>query len=129
MSRAPFLLAALLLAACGDAGPVEPLVPKPEPAAARHQHQPQRGGRLVEIGAHVAQVEIVHDREAGTLAAYIMDGHASRAVLTGETVGDTSRFEIRAGLLERIRGFTGVLVELSVFDRVFRDVSFTYAPE
>jgi hypothetical protein len=157
VSRAPFLLAALLLAACGDAGPVEPLVPKPEPAAARHQHQPQRGGRLVEIGAHVAQVEIVHDREAGTLAAYIMDGHASRAVrlpakslrvriefggeeftfdlkpvadaLTGETVGDTSRFEIRAGLLERIRGFTGVLVELSVFDRVFRDVSFTYAPE
>ena len=46
-----------------------------------------------------------------------------------DRAGDTSRFEIRAELLERIRGFTGVLVELRVFDRVFRDVSFTYAPE
>ncbi len=151
------LLATLLCAACGE-DIVPPLVEhEPAEKAVKHSHQPLRGGRLIEIGAHVAQVEIVHDSAAGTLAAYVMDGHASRAVrlpakslrvriefggeeftfdlkpvadaLTGETVGDTSRFEIRADLLERIRGFSGVLVELNVFDRVFRDVAFTYAPE
>ena len=155
MSRALVLLAVLSLAACGGDGPGD--AQEPEPAVARHDHQPQRGGRLVEIGEHVAQVEIVHDARAGTLTAYVMDGHAGRAVrlsaeslpvrievggeeftfdlkpvadpLTGETVGDTSRFEIRADLLERLRGFSGVVVELKVFDRVFRDVAFTYAPE
>ena len=35
----------------------------------------------------------------------------------------------RADLLKRIRAFAGVIVELEVFDRVFRDVAFTYAPE
>ena len=147
------ILTALLCAACGD----DVHEPAPAAATAKHDHQPLRGGRLVEIGEHVAQVEIVHDAEAGTLTAYVMNGHASRAVrlparslpvrieaageefalelkpvadaLTGETVGDTSRFEIRADLLERIRSFRGVIVELHVFDRVFRDVAFTYAPE
>ena len=151
------LLTTLLCAACGE--DIVPPLAKAKPAAekAKHSHQPLRGGRLVEIGAHVAQVEIVHDPAAGTLAAYVMDGHASRAVrlpakslrvriqvggeefafdlkpvadtLTGDTVGDTSHFEISADLLERIRDFRGVIVELHVFDRVFRDVTFTYAAE
>jgi len=147
----------LLCAACGAEAVPPPGEHEPAEEAGQHGHQPLRGGRLVEIGAHVAQVEIVHDAAAGTLAAYVMDGHASRAVrlpakslqvrievggeeftfdlkpvadaLTGETVGDTSRFEIRADLLKRIRAFAGVIVELEVFDRVFRDVAFTYAPE
>ncbi|MHC4137016.1 MAG: hypothetical protein ACYTDU_08275 [Planctomycetota bacterium] len=158
MPRTLALLTALLCATCGDAGRDDaPQAPEPAAAAAKHDHQPLRGGRLVEIGEHVAQVEIVHDAEAGTLTAYVMDGHASRAVrlpakslpvrieaageefaldlkpvadaLTGETVGDTSRFEIQADLLKRTRSFRGVIVELDVFDRVFRDVTFTYAPE
>jgi hypothetical protein len=163
-TRTLALLAALLCAACGDSGrdivpPLAESKPEPEPTeeAAKHDHRPLRGGRLVEIGQHVAQVEIVHDAAAGTLTAYVMDGHASHAVrlpakslrvrievagqefafdlkpvadaLTGETVGDTSRFEVRADLLERIRSFRGVIVELNVFDRVFRDITFTYAPE
>ena len=100
---------------------------------------------------------IVHDEEEGTLNAYVMDGHASQPVrlpakslslrieaageeftlelkpvadaLTGETVGDTSRFEIRADLIKRIRSFSGAIVELEVFDRVFKDIAFTYAPQ
>lgn len=162
------LLIALLCVACGDSDRdiVPPLgkakgepASEPEPAedTSKHNHQPLRGGRLVEIGKHVAQVEIVHDAAAGTLNAYVMDGHASRAVrlpakalrvrievageeftfdlkpvadaLTGETAGDTSRFEVRADLLGRIRDFRGVIVELNVFDRVFRDIAFTYASE
>lgn len=146
---------ALLCAACGEHDTVPPLTEAED--TARHDHQPLRGGRLVEIGEHVAQVEIVHDAAAGTLNAYVMDGHASHPVrlpakslrlrlevageefvfdlkpvadaLTGETVGDTSRFEIRADLLERIRGFSGVIDELEVFDRVYKEIPFTYAPE
>ena len=156
LSRTP-ILATLLCAACGE-DIVPPLVEhEPAEKAVKHSHQPLRGGRLIEIGAHVAQVEIVHDAAAGTLAAYVMDGHASRAVrlpakslrvrievggeefafelkpvadaLTGETVGDTSHFETSADLLGRISGFRGVIVELRVFDRVFRDVTFTYSAE
>jgi hypothetical protein len=164
------LLIALLCVACGESDrdivpplgkaegePESEAAPEPTEGAAKHNHQPLRGGRLVEIGKHAAQVEIVHDAAAGTLNAYVMDGHASRAVrlpakslrvridvageeftfdlkpvadaLTGETAGDTSRFEVRAGRLERIRSFRGVIVELNVFDRVFRDIAFTYAPE
>ena len=160
MFRNLALLAALLTAACGKEADHADALQEPEPAAQEEEHcahEPVWGGQLVEIGKHVAQVEIVHDEEEGSLNAYVMDGHASRAVrlpakslavrieaggeeftlelkpvadaLTGETVGDTSRFEIRKDLLKRIRSFRGVIVELKVFDHVFRDIRFTYAPE
>jgi len=85
-------------------------------------HTAQYGGQLVELGDHVANVEIVFDADTGSVSVFGLDSHAENPVrmaapslavviesdaldeplevelpaienlLTGETVGDTSEF-------------------------------------
>jgi len=119
-----------------------------------HAHTSPRGGTLVEIGDHVAQVDLVLDPAAGELHAYVMDGHASRAVriaqetlavtvgegtetfelplaaaadpLSGETVGDTSHF---SAVSERLKGrttFSGRIGPIRVFGKDCEPVAFRY---
>lgn len=87
-----------------------------------HAHTAPHGGTLVELGDHVANLEVVLNAETGALDLYVLDGHATNYVrlaipavavrltwegaaepvavelpatastLTGETVGDTARF-------------------------------------
>jgi hypothetical protein len=77
--------AALLVAACGkeDPPPVPPPATPPPtssgipvsgtPAAEEHSHDPQHGGRVVELGEHEGHLEIVHEATTGTLTAYVYD--------------------------------------------------------
>lgn len=88
-----------------------------------HAHTAPHGGVLIPVGGGGANVEVVHDAEAGTLDLFLLDGCAENPVrcaqgslvvqvgdasfevparaseLTGETVGDTSQFSLTdAGL-------------------------------
>ncbi|WP_442887644.1 hypothetical protein [Congregicoccus parvus] len=94
-----------------------------------HAHAAPHGGVLVELGAHQANLEFVHDASVGALDVYLLDAHAEnfvrisapslaasvsvaggatqplllRAVAnpaTGETVGDTSQFRAEAETLK-----------------------------
>jgi hypothetical protein len=86
-----------------------------------HGHEPQHGGFLVALEEEFANVELLHDTVAGTLDLWALDAHAEgherlkqptvvisidaasgafdvtlaavASALTGETVGDTSRFQ------------------------------------
>jgi hypothetical protein len=98
-----------------------------------HGHEPQHGGFLVALEEEFANVELLHDAEAGTLDLWALDAHAEgherlkqptvvvsvdaaggafdvtlaavASALTGETVGDTSRFQ---GQDARLVGLTAL---------------------
>jgi hypothetical protein len=44
------------------------------PEAAAHDHESKHGGTVLELGEHEGHLEVVHDRAAGTLRAYVSDG-------------------------------------------------------
>jgi hypothetical protein len=105
-------------------------------SSAGHVHVAPHGGTLVEIGDHVYNLELVRDNAAGKLTAYVLDGHAENFVRiaapsfpliampggqytplvmkavanasTGETVGDTSQFEVQADWLKDAPDFSGI---------------------
>lgn len=100
-----------------------------------HHHEPPHGGALIELGEHVAHIELVHDPESAVLTAYLLDGHAEHPVrvpndtlafqvraddssdwmsvelkatasaLTGETIGDTSEFKAEVPPLQGKKKF------------------------
>lgn len=97
-------------------------------AGGGHVHRAPHGGKLVELGQHAYNVELVRDTATGTLTAYLLDGHAENFIriaapaievtafsggqrralalkavantVTGETVGNTSQFEAQADWLK-----------------------------
>jgi hypothetical protein len=119
-----------------------------------HRHHPPHGGTPVVLGDEAFHLELVRDPGAGTLRAYVLDGEmeafvrirASRLILevergggkaslvlvpvadpaTGETVGDTSLFEARAGWLKTTDTFQGVFRDLTIRDQAFKAVAFTF---
>jgi hypothetical protein len=119
-------------------------------AGSEHAHTAPHGGVLVELGEEFAHVELVLDRAAETLTAYVFDGEAERPIrvsapslrvaldgdlptlelapvasaLTGETAGDTSQFAARHASLRRDGPRQGRLAEITVKGQVFRDVAF-----
>lgn len=148
MSRAVLLL--LLAAACGR----KPPAPAGEAmeGGGGHSHKAPRGGTLVALGDHQAHLELLLDGETGELTAFLLDGHAEKAVRvkqasiearieppegegfdlvlaavarpdsTGETVGDTSEFR---GTSPRLRGLTEFHVtfrRIEVRGSVFEDL-------
>ena len=128
------------------------------PALADHVHEPPHGGALQVLGDEAAHVELVLERGAGRLTAYLLDGEAERAVriaapvlelrvdridgadaspavrpfvlslaavanvLTGETVGDTSQFEVTDARLAGVKRLAGEIPAITVrgmrFERV-----------
>jgi hypothetical protein len=121
-------------------------------SGAGHSHQPKYGGRLVELGHHEGNVELVLDSKAGRLTLYVLDAHAENFVrlphssitlladapggthalalkpvanaATGETPGDTSQFEIVDEWLKSAPSFSGKIPELTVRSKTYRDVPF-----
>ncbi len=102
----------------------------------QHVHTAPHGGTLIEIGEHAYNLELLRDASTGKLTAWILDGHAENFVRiksqtleliampsgkftpltlqavanlsTGETVGDTSQFEIQADWLKTTVNFSGI---------------------
>ncbi len=130
--------------------------PEPEPATeAPQQHQPRYGGELVPLDNHAAHLEFVFDDAAGKLTMYVWDGHVSKSVrikakeipftvdlddaevalklsavaspLTGETVGDTSKFELSSERLKGVDGISGILASIEIRGKTYEEVDF-YAP-
>lgn len=90
----------------------------------------------MEIGNHAYNLELVRDNAAAKLTAYVLDGHAENFVriaapsfnliamprgqftplvlkavanpATGETVGDTSQFEVQLDWLKDAPDFSGI---------------------
>lgn len=124
--------------------------------AHEHVHAAPHGGTLVVLGDEFAHVEFVYEPAAGKLTAYVLDGEAESPIrlsqaeipmlisteaplntvtlklkpvaseLTGETVGDTSQFEITSIFLENQERFGAVIKEITVRGQTFTDVSFDF---
>ena len=118
---------------------------------AHEHHAPHHGGLQV-MGEEFCHYETVLDSTTGTLTIYVLDGEAERPVrvkqkllllkltprgskkavrvmakavaneLTGETVGDTSQFEVVVPGFKGVTAFDGVLVEGQVKGRVFKNL-------
>ena len=123
-------------------------------AHAEHVHTAPHGGTLIEIGDHAYNLELVRDNTAGKLTAYVLDGHAEdfvriaaptlelvampggkftpltlKAVAnpgTGETVGNTSQFEVQADWLKTTGSFAGIFT-IEIKGTVFKDVAYSLA--
>lgn len=112
-----------------------------------HHHEAPRGGTLIMLGDHVGHLEMLLDAAEGKLSVYALDGHAEHPVrltaeslpitlrlpddaelalelqaienpLSGETVGDTSHFEV---VDEGLQGLDTFHVMLPAFE--FRGVT------
>lgn len=119
-----------------------------------HHHDPPHGGTAVELGEHAYHLEFVRDAAAGKLSAYILSAHMETFVrvpepgftvtakvagkeenlefkavtntATGETVGDTALFEVKADWLKTTPKFEATLKELSIKGTKFTNVSFKF---
>jgi hypothetical protein len=145
----------LAAGACSDPAPA---TRDPRTSAASsidaHQHHAPHGGMLIELGGELAHVELVFDREAGALTAYVLDGeaeaprrvaqatlpivldapsslagrplelHAVESALTGERVGDASEFTWRDPRLKGLVSIRGQILEISVDGQTFREIRF-----
>jgi len=148
----------VLTASC-DAEPVPPPPKKaPEPREtvpakeATHHHEAPHGGMLVELGEHVANLELVLDASTGSLTAYVLDGHADQPIrleqkelvlkgkalsvalqavgspLTGEKPGDTSQFAGQSDGLKGAKEFDAAVVRIVIKGREFSDVPLRLQP-
>jgi len=143
------LLLALAFAACGEDA-------KPHESGSHddHNHAPKYGGRLVELGAHEFQIELLLYPDEGQLEAYLWDGHVEIPVPTAmktmriegkaggkdftielaqaknpyakEAEGKASKFSGVHAALKGCNAFTGTLVEVSLADKTFKAVAFEY---
>ncbi len=119
---------------------------------AEHHHVAPHGGRLIELGKHAFNIELVRDGQTGTLTAFLLDAHAENFVRiatpsleveltaqgqtitlpltavaqsqTGETVGDTSQFRGQAELLKGSGPVSGKVKVVELRGTRFQDVTF-----
>jgi hypothetical protein len=151
----PGLLLLLPLALfTGCAKPAPAPAPAPNPAPAKHEHHPLHGGTPVVLGDESYHLELVLDAASGRLPAYVFDGelenfvrssmpsfeivamingeektlvlHAVPNPATGETVGDTSLFEVQADWLKTIKTFDAVVPSVTIRGTTFSDVDFNF---
>jgi hypothetical protein len=122
-----------------------------------HEHHAPHGGAVVVLGGEAYHLELVHDAEAGTLKAFVLDGEMEnfiriaaaefdvkakakgetearvltfRAIsdaATGERVGDTATFEASSEWLRTAREFEGVVEMLTIGGSEFRGVVFRFS--
>lgn len=145
----PTLLVTLLLAAagCGKGDSHADHAP-----AGGHAHTAPHGGKLLELGEHAGNIEVVRDPAAGKITIYLLDGHAENFVriaapavdliayaggekralslkavanaATGETVGNTSQFEGQAEWLKKSGEINGEIGPVEVRGTKFPPVAF-----
>jgi hypothetical protein len=140
------LFSALIIAGCG----------RHDHHHAQHQHghvhAAPHGGTLVELGDHQFNLEFLHDRDAGRLTVFVLDGHAEHAVriaqteiellidrnaqteslvlravanqLSNETVGNTSEFTVQADWLRDAVMIAGRVNQVTVRGTTFSLIHF-----
>ena len=119
-----------------------------------HAHDAPHGGTGVELGEHQFHLELVREQEPGKLKVWVLDGHMENFVrvpaetfqirakvgeeqrllelkavgneATGETVGNTSYFEVEADWLKEYGEFECELVDLSIKGISFKSVPFRF---
>ena len=111
------------------------------------------GGTLVELGDHAHNLELVLDKETGTLGVYTFGGHAEKFVrvkqpsivlsldeplgdagslelqavpneVTGETVGDTAYFSIQNDNLKEVVSLSGKVNSVELQGHTYTEVPF-----
>ena len=115
-----------------------------------HENDARYGGKMNEVGDHFAWIEVLVDNEDATLTLWIWDAHvdnpmrvkakslsvatklggkdvtlelaAQADVATGETVGDTQKFEIKDDRLKGIEALEGKIVKLTAKGTDFENV-------
>lgn len=128
----------------------------PKAGAHAHAHAASHeGGMMLELGDHVAFVEIVPSADEGVLTLYFSDGHDTPIRLkqesirvditpptggpltlelaaqadpdvTGETVGDTAKFRAAHNGLKGLAEFRGRFHIIAVRGQTFENVEFAY---
>lgn len=121
-------------------------------AGGGHAHTAPHGGKLLELGQHAGNLELVRDTATGTLTVYVLDGHAENFVriaapaleatvfaggqkrtlslkavanpATGETVGNTSQFEAQADWLKAGGELNGEIGTVEVRGTKFAPTAF-----
>lgn len=117
-----------------------------------HVHKAPHGGTLLELGEHAYSLELVRDTATGRLTAYVLDAHAENFVriaapslpgvvlnegarrafalsavantVTGETVGNTSQFDVQADWLKTPGELKGELNPVEIRGTTFGPVAF-----
>jgi len=121
-----------------------------------HTHEPLiEGGSLIELGDHEANLEVHLDAETGELVIYLVDGHASDYVrstqvalavtvqpaagdpyaltlaqvastLSGEKVGDSSKYQIQDDRLKGVAELHGKVASVSMKGSTYANVEFAW---
>jgi len=115
-----------------------------------HFHPAPHGGALVMLGEHAAQIELVPEGDGKTWALYVLDGgaqrfarveqatvsttldgrsatfHAVENAATGESVGNTSKFALKADWLDPDGRFLVKIDEVVVFSQSFSEIEFIF---
>lgn len=140
----------LLLGACE----YKERTPPAKKSSGGHHHEAPRGGTLVELGDHYANLEVLLDATKGEMKVYALDSHAENPVrltateipllvqlgdtshsltlaatantLSGETVGDTSEFTVTDPKLSGVSSFKAEIPLLTVKGTTLTSVKFAY---
>jgi hypothetical protein len=115
-----------------------------------HFHLAPHGGALVMLGQHMAQIELVAEAGGKSWALYVLDGGAQRFVrvkqatvkasldgrsgtfeavenaATGESVGNTAKFTLKADWLDPEGRFPVIIDEIEVFGQTFSRIEFEF---
>jgi hypothetical protein len=121
-----------------------------------HTHEPLReGGSLIELGDHEANLEVHLNPETGELELYLVDGHATDYVrstqvslmvtvepgtgdpftlevphvastLSGETVGDSSKYQIQDDRLKGVTDLHAKVASVSMMGSTYKDVEIAW---
>jgi hypothetical protein len=151
-SSLPLFLSLFLLFGLGACVQKEPATART--VVAKHEHHPPHGGTPVVLGEEAYHLELVLDRDAGRLSAYVLDGEMENFIrssapsfqvtatvgseqqtlifqavanaATGEKIGDTAQFEASADWLKTTPVFDAALTTLDIRGTTFAHVPFNF---
>ena len=137
----------ILLAGCGGHS-------APDQGSGGHHHPPPHGGAGVVLGNEDFHIEFLLNPDSDTMTAWFFTSHMEdylrikmesfevvarppdgeqtlifKAVAnpaTGETVGNSSQFEARAGWLKNAGHFDAVLKKVTIQETLHENVTFNY---
>jgi hypothetical protein len=142
----------LMLALCIAPGCREKRAEEHAAKPQKHEHKPPHGGTPVVLGDEEYHIELVLDAATGKMLAYVFDGELENFVrianetfqveiktppgplvfkavpntATGETVGNTSLFEVQSDWLKANPNFDAVLKTVTVKGKKYENIPFNF---